>query len=90
MIKPAALITGIAGQDGSYLADFLLTQGYRVVGMVCRATEFIPVRGYNKAERAARYCIDDERRLSAVANKCNKYPTSRFTTSRFPSRFTLA
>jgi GDPmannose 4,6-dehydratase len=35
---PTALITGITGQDGSYLADFLLTQGYRVVGMVRRAS----------------------------------------------------
>jgi GDPmannose 4,6-dehydratase len=38
MIKPTALITGITGQDGSYLADFLLTQGYRVVGMVHRSS----------------------------------------------------
>jgi GDPmannose 4,6-dehydratase len=36
--QPNALITGITGQDGSYLADFLLTQGYRVVGMVRRAS----------------------------------------------------
>jgi len=33
-----ALITGITGQDGSYLADFLLAKGYRVVGMVRRAS----------------------------------------------------
>ena len=32
-----ALITGIAGQDGSYLAELLLEKGYRVVGMVRRA-----------------------------------------------------
>jgi GDPmannose 4,6-dehydratase len=38
MSPPTALITGITGQDGSYLADFLLTQGYRVVGMVRRAS----------------------------------------------------
>jgi GDPmannose 4,6-dehydratase len=31
-----AVITGITGQDGSYLADLLLEQGYRVVGMVRR------------------------------------------------------
>ncbi len=31
-----ALITGITGQDGSYLAEFLLQQGYRVVGMLRR------------------------------------------------------
>lgn len=31
---PTALITGITGQDGSYLAEFLLARGYRVVGLV--------------------------------------------------------
>jgi len=31
-----ALITGISGQDGSYLADFLLAKDYRVVGMLRR------------------------------------------------------
>lgn len=35
MVK-TALITGITGQDGSYLAEFLLEQGYRVVGMLRR------------------------------------------------------
>jgi len=35
---PTALITGITGQDGSYLAEFLLAQGYRVVGMVRRTS----------------------------------------------------
>ncbi|MFH1133479.1 MAG: GDP-mannose 4,6-dehydratase [Nanoarchaeota archaeon] len=33
-----ALITGITGQDGSYLADFLLSKGYKVFGMVRRAS----------------------------------------------------
>jgi GDPmannose 4,6-dehydratase len=35
---PTALITGITGQDGSYLAEFLLSQGYRVIGMVRRTS----------------------------------------------------
>jgi len=35
---PTALITGITGQDGSYLADFLLAKGYQVVGMVRRSS----------------------------------------------------
>jgi GDPmannose 4,6-dehydratase len=35
---PTALITGITGQDGSYLAELLLAKGYRVVGMVRRAS----------------------------------------------------
>jgi GDPmannose 4,6-dehydratase len=33
-----ALITGVTGQDGSYLAEFLLDQGYRVVGMTRRSS----------------------------------------------------
>src|SRR5438445_3192410 len=33
-----ALITGITGQDGSYLAEFLLEKGYRVYGMVRRSS----------------------------------------------------
>lgn len=33
-----ALITGITGQDGSYLAEFLLTQGYEVFGLVRRTS----------------------------------------------------
>ncbi len=35
-----ALITGITGQDGSYLAEFLLNKGYEVYGMVRRASTF--------------------------------------------------
>ena len=33
-----ALITGVTGQDGSYLAEFLLAKGYRVVGVVRRTS----------------------------------------------------
>jgi GDPmannose 4,6-dehydratase len=35
---PTALITGITGQDGSYLAEFLLAKGYSVIGMVRRTS----------------------------------------------------
>src|SRR5688572_4870861 len=35
---PTALITGITGQDGSYLAELLLAKGYRVIGMVRRSS----------------------------------------------------
>ncbi len=38
MSSPCALITGITGQDGSYLADFLLEKGYEVHGMVRRSS----------------------------------------------------
>jgi GDPmannose 4,6-dehydratase len=38
MSKKRALITGITGQDGSYLAEYLLSKGYEVLGMVRRTS----------------------------------------------------
>ena len=38
MATKRALITGITGQDGSYLAEFLLGKGYQVIGMVRRSS----------------------------------------------------
>ena len=35
---PTALITGVTGQDGSYLAELLLAKGYRVIGTVRRSS----------------------------------------------------
>ena len=39
-----ALITGITGQDGSYLAEFLLAKGYDVHGIVRRSSSFNTAR----------------------------------------------
>jgi GDPmannose 4,6-dehydratase len=39
-VAKKALITGITGQDGSYLAEFLLMQGYEVHGLIRRASTF--------------------------------------------------
>jgi len=38
MSQKSALITGITGQDGSYLAEFLLEKGYRVYGLIRRSS----------------------------------------------------
>jgi GDPmannose 4,6-dehydratase len=38
MAQPRAFITGVTGQDGSYLAELLLDKGYEVVGMVRRSS----------------------------------------------------
>ncbi|VTJ72564.1 Hypothetical predicted protein [Marmota monax] len=38
--RKVALITGITGQDGSYLAEFLLEKGYEVHGIVRRSSSF--------------------------------------------------
>ncbi len=42
--RPTALITGIAGQDGSYLAELLLRLGYIVHGLVRRSSDEYPLR----------------------------------------------
>ena len=38
MVTKRALITGVTGQDGSYLAEFLLEKGYNVIGVVRRTS----------------------------------------------------
>ncbi len=40
MTDKTALITGITGQDGSYLAELLLEKGYEVHGIIRRASTF--------------------------------------------------
>ena len=39
-MSKTALITGITGQDGSYLAELLLKKGYQVHGIIRRASSF--------------------------------------------------
>jgi len=39
-MKKRALITGVTGQDGSYLAELLLEKDYEVHGMIRRASYF--------------------------------------------------
>jgi GDPmannose 4,6-dehydratase len=41
---PKALITGVTGQDGSYLAEFLLAKGYDVHGIIRRTSSFSTAR----------------------------------------------
>ena len=43
MVK-VALITGITGQDGSYLAEFLIEKGYEVHGLLRRSSSFNTAR----------------------------------------------
>ncbi|MDD1658128.1 MAG: GDP-mannose 4,6-dehydratase, partial [Methanomicrobiales archaeon] len=39
-VEKRAFITGITGQDGSYLAELLLSKGYEVHGLIRRASTF--------------------------------------------------
>ena len=40
MSRKVAFVTGVTGQDGSYLAEFLLSKGYEVHGLVRRSSSF--------------------------------------------------
>ena len=39
-MRNVALVTGVTGQDGSYLAEFLLEKGYEVHGIIRRSSSF--------------------------------------------------
>ncbi|MDP1773801.1 MAG: GDP-mannose 4,6-dehydratase [Methylobacter sp.] len=65
---PTALITGITGQDGSYLAELLLEKGYRVIGAVREgqnAKELLPAVLKNSVELVA-WDMLDQRRMTEV------------------------
>jgi GDPmannose 4,6-dehydratase len=63
-----ALVTGITGQDGSYLAEFLIAKGYRVVGAtrsIAGASAMLPVTLVNRVEFVAWDALD-QRRMAEV------------------------
>jgi GDPmannose 4,6-dehydratase len=73
--KPRALITGITGQDGSYLADFLLERGYDVHGMVRRSSTETFQRLQSIRDRLTLHTGDllDQRSLVDVLRSCEPH-----------------
>jgi GDPmannose 4,6-dehydratase len=72
-----ALITGISGQDGSYLAEFLLGKGYRIIGAtrnVGKAAEHLPIALKSKVELVEWNMLDQR----AMENVLGKYRPSEF------------
>jgi GDPmannose 4,6-dehydratase len=65
---PKALITGVTGQDGSYLAEFLLAKGYEVVGVVRRTSHHSYERIEHLLERIQVVAADllDQHSLTVV------------------------
>jgi GDPmannose 4,6-dehydratase len=65
---PTAVITGVTGQDGSYLAELLLAKGYRVVGVVRRTSHDSYERIQHLVDRVAIVPADllDQHSLQAV------------------------
>jgi GDPmannose 4,6-dehydratase len=67
---PTALITGITGQDGSYLAEHLLAKGYRVVGIARRSsTSYFERIGHllDRVELVSADLLDQHSLVDAVA-----------------------
>jgi GDPmannose 4,6-dehydratase len=69
---PTALITGITGQDGSYLAELLLSKGYRVVGIVRRSSTMPYERIGHLVDRVELVSADllDQTSLTDVVGEC--------------------
>jgi GDPmannose 4,6-dehydratase len=67
-----ALITGITGQDGSYLAEFLLAKGYRVLGVVRRSSTTPYERIAHLVDRIELVSADllDQTSLTDVVGDC--------------------
>ena len=72
---PRALITGITGQDGSYLADLLLEKGYEVHGMVRRASTETFQRLQHIRDQITLHTGDllDQRSLGDVMRECQPH-----------------
>ena len=79
-MKKIALITGISGQDGSYLADLLLSKGYEVHGIIRRSSSFNTSRlehhiqnpeVYNKSLFLHYGDLTDYTTIEKLIHKCN-------------------
>jgi GDPmannose 4,6-dehydratase len=73
----AALITGVSGQDGSYLAEFLLTKDYEVYGLVRYCSENKHARLGDTKKNSRFHVIEgdlsDTARVNAIINSFEKY-----------------
>ena len=80
-----ALITGISGQDGSYLAEFLLAKGYQVIGAtrnVGKTTEHLPIALKNKVE-LVEWNMLDQQAMESVLARCR--PSEFYNFSAYSS-----
>ena len=85
MTARRALITGITGQDGSYLAEHLLEQGYEVIGMVRRSSTVTFERIAHIQERVTLEAGDllDEASLVAVLRDHRPHEVYNLAAQRF-------
>ena len=57
--QKVALMFGITGQDGSYLAELLLSKGHHVIGLLCKTSVVLPLK----------YVVPDGRLCQAVSSE---------------------
>jgi GDPmannose 4,6-dehydratase len=79
-MKKVALVTGVSGQDGSYLVDFLIAKGYEVHGIIRRSSSFNTGRlehhiqnpeVYNKTLFLHYGDLTDYTTIEKLINRCN-------------------
>jgi GDPmannose 4,6-dehydratase len=88
MAARRALITGIAGQDGSLLAELLLDEGYDVFGIVRRATSerFENLEGIRSRVELVRADLLDERSLATALGECRPHEVFNLASPSFVPR----
>jgi GDPmannose 4,6-dehydratase len=88
MAARRALITGIAGQDGSLLAELLLAEGYEVFGIVRRATSehFENLDGIRSRVELVRADLLDERSLASALRECGPHEVFNLASPSFVPR----
>lgn len=70
--QKVALITGVTGQDGSYLADFLLSKGYEVHGMVRPSSRELPLNTQESVKVGLKLHYGDLLCLTSLTNLLQK------------------
>ncbi|MGZ3690857.1 MAG: GDP-mannose 4,6-dehydratase [Pseudobdellovibrio sp.] len=72
MTKKTALISGISGQDGSYLAELLVEKNYRVVGLTRKFSEEVPKSlAHIKNKIEVKYCNYTENSIMEILREIN-------------------
>ncbi len=82
MATKKALITGITGQDGSYLAELLLEKGYEVHGLVRRSSSFNTWRIDHIRDRDRACTTATSSTRTAWCARSRRSSPTRSTTSR--------
>ena len=84
-LQKRALITGITGQDGSYLAEFLLAKGYQVFGMVRRSSleRFDRIEAFRERISIVYGDLLDQSSLANILKECRPHEVYNLAAQSF-------